>query len=95
MLEWASAIVQVGVGIIFLWAAGVLRRISWYFLPLVVAGVCLVITGAAGILNVGDLDSIIQYRRPLFIIERTAMGFIVIGVVARNKMHAATRANGG
>lgn len=91
MLEWVSNLTQVGAGVLALWAAWHLRRLPEYRWPLMGVGICLLITGVAGVMNIGVLSEINRYRRPLFIIERTLSAYVFFQVVVRNKRLAMPR----
>lgn len=95
MLEWASNLTQIGAGLLALWAAWHLRRLPAYRWPMFGVAVCLLLTGISGSLNIGALDAINQYRRPLFIIERALVAYVFFQVVLRNKRLAASGISGG
>jgi hypothetical protein len=88
MLEYGSNIVQVLLGLIAFWSARRLWHIPKYRWPLLTLAVAVTLTGLAGLRFIGELDTINAYRRPLFIIERTATALIIAQIVIRN-LHLA------
>jgi hypothetical protein len=91
VLEWVSNLTQIGTGLLALWASWHLRRIVAYRWPLLGIGICLILTGLAGVNHIGALAEINPYRRPLFIIERTLSAYVFFQVVLRNKLMAAEK----
>lgn len=89
VLQYASNLVQIIVGLIAVWSGWNLRHLPRYRWPMWVAGFCLILTGVAGVANVGALSEINAYRRPLFILERGATALVFLKVVMRNKILAA------